>query len=52
MQIRFNYVQRVYAQLMITAILHPFGTMSKHEFGRFSPRERCCSHASRLMTAV
>ena len=42
----------VYAELMITAILRPFGQLSKLEFGRFSPRERCCSHASRLMTSV
>lgn len=37
---------------MSTAILRPFSHMPKEEFGRFNPRERCCSHASRMMTAI
>ncbi len=51
-QLTYILYLSVYAELMLTAILRPFGQMSKQEFGKFNPRERCCSHANRMMTAI
>lgn len=45
-------ILNVAAELMLTAILRPFGQMSKKEFGRFNPRERCCSHASKMINEI
>ncbi|EJP61492.1 uncharacterized protein BBA_09571 [Beauveria bassiana ARSEF 2860] len=33
-------------------LLRPFTHMTKQEFGRFSPRERCAAHASHLVSTV
>lgn len=37
---------------MLTAILRPFTHMSRLEFGKFDPRERCFAHASSLASAI
>ena len=37
---------------MLSAILHPFVQLSKENFGRFDPKQRCYSHANRMMTAI
>ncbi|KAK2590141.1 hypothetical protein QQS21_012182 [Conoideocrella luteorostrata] len=42
----------VSAEVMLTAILRPFTSMSKAQFGAFDPRERCYAHASSLTTAI
>ncbi|CAI6336051.1 unnamed protein product [Periconia digitata] len=45
-------IVHVSAELMLTAILHPFSQFSQDQFGRFDPRQRCYSHANRMMTAI
>ncbi len=37
---------------MLTAILRPFSHMSREQFGRFDPKERCYAHASSLMACI
>lgn len=37
---------------MLTVILRPFNELSRAEFGRFIPKQRCYSHASRLMATI
>ena len=37
---------------MFTAILRPFSHMTKEEFGRFDPKERCYAHAGHLTSAI
>ena len=37
---------------MFTALLRPFSHMTKEQFGRFNPRERCYAHAASLVSAV
>ena len=39
-------------EVMFTAVLRPFSHMTREEFGRFDPRERCYSHAASLVSAV
>ncbi|KAH7131631.1 hypothetical protein B0J13DRAFT_562966 [Dactylonectria estremocensis] len=39
-------------ELMLTAILRPFSRMTKEQFGRFDPRQRCFTHACSLVTAI
>lgn len=42
----------VFAEYMLIVILRPFGHLPKADFGRFAPKERCHSHASRLMATI
>ena len=37
---------------MFTAILRPFSYMTKEQFGRFDPRERCYAHSGSLTSAA
>lgn len=37
---------------MLTAVLRPFSHMTEDQFGRFSPRERCYTHANSLMSSI
>ena len=37
---------------MFTAILRPFTHMSREQFGKFDPRDRCYSHANSLISVI
>ncbi|KAH7127423.1 fungal-specific transcription factor [Dactylonectria macrodidyma] len=39
-------------EVMLTAMLRPFSHMTKEQFGRFDPRQRCFTHACSLMSII
>lgn len=47
-----NNYSRVYFKVVILAILRPFTTLTKEQFGRFNPKDRCVAHASNLVSVI
>lgn len=45
-------LKQVSAEILLSAVLHPFFKLPKEGFGRFDPKQRCYSHANRTMTAI
>lgn len=45
-------LKQVSAEILLSAVLHPFVKLPKEGFGRFDPKQRCYSHANRTMTAI
>ncbi|KXJ90100.1 nitrate assimilation regulatory protein nirA [Microdochium bolleyi] len=39
-------------ELMLVSVLRPFCQMTKEQFGRFDPRERCFAHVASMMSAI
>ncbi|KAH7014447.1 nitrate assimilation regulatory protein nirA [Microdochium trichocladiopsis] len=39
-------------ELMLVSILRPFCQMTKEQFGRFDPREKCFAHVASMMSAI
>ncbi|KAM3537245.1 hypothetical protein ARSEF1564_009833 [Beauveria bassiana] len=42
----------IHLETVSMTLLRPFTHMTKQEFGRFSPRERCAAHAGHLVSTV